>query len=101
MQCFIFRVYQLIPFQNRNIRCAYYCAAYAASPTHHLTCLLQAKEETMVEEECLIQYPRPFAVVFANSVTVPSSYSTDWVARKGPCSLFKILERMLPEVPTS
>ena len=40
------------------------------------------------------------AVHFANAVTVPSASWSDWIARKGPYSLFEVLMRMLPEVRT-
>ena len=38
------------------------------------------------------------AVDFANAVTVPSACRSDWIARRGPDSLFQVLERMLPKV---
>ena len=38
------------------------------------------------------------AVDFANAVTIPSACRSDWIARRGPYSLFQVLERMLPKV---
>ena len=38
------------------------------------------------------------ALDFANTVTVPSACRSDWIARKGPYSIFEVLMRMHPEV---
>ena len=41
---------------------------------------------------------KPFALALASAVTVPSADRSDWVARKGPHSIFQVLAQMLPEV---
>ena len=45
----------------------------------------------------LIDNPRELAAYFACSVTKAST-SNHWVAKNGESSLFKTLQRMLPEV---
>ena len=45
----------------------------------------------------LVDNPKQLAAMFASMVTVPGS-ENDWIARNGDESLFKVLERMLPEV---
>ena len=46
----------------------------------------------------LIDNPRQLAAHFACCVTTESTTSTHWVAKNGESSLFKTLQRMLPEV---
>jgi hypothetical protein len=46
----------------------------------------------------LIENPRQLAAKFACSVTIESTSSTHWVAKNGENSLFKTLQRMIPEV---
>ena len=46
----------------------------------------------------LFETPRQLAAVFACSVTTKSADNTHWVAKNGDNSLFKILQRMIPEV---
>lgn len=46
----------------------------------------------------LIENPRQLAAFFARCVTAEATSSSDWVAKNGDSSLFKILQRMLPEV---
>ena len=46
----------------------------------------------------LIDNPRQLAAFYAKSVTAEATSSSHWVAKNGDSSLFKILQRMLPEV---
>jgi hypothetical protein len=46
----------------------------------------------------LIENPRQLAAYFASCVTTESNSDTHWVAKNGENSLFKILQRMIPEV---
>jgi hypothetical protein len=46
----------------------------------------------------LIENPRQLAAYFASCVTTESDSDTHWVAKNGENSLFKILQRMIPEV---
>ena len=45
-----------------------------------------------------IPNPKAFADAFASAVLAPSANRCDWVAKKGPESLFSVLERMMPQV---
>lgn len=46
----------------------------------------------------LIYSLKNFVVELASAVTVASESRSDWVARKGPNSLFHVMSRMLPQV---
>ena len=46
----------------------------------------------------LIENPRQLAAEFARCVTSDASTTEHWVAKNGDNSLFKVLQRMLPEV---
>ena len=46
----------------------------------------------------IIENPKEFAATFAHSVTAPSDNNVDWVARNGEESLFRTLQRVIPEV---
>jgi hypothetical protein len=41
--------------------------------------------------------PKLLASAFASSVTVPSSNANDWVARKGPDSLYTLFQLLFPQ----
>ena len=45
-----------------------------------------------------IEYNRMLAVAFAESVTARTSVGFDWIARKGEATLFKALQKILPQV---
>ncbi len=42
--------------------------------------------------------PKVLSLAFANAVSVYSTNELDWIARKGEDGLFRILQRLLPEV---
>ena len=45
-----------------------------------------------------IENPRKLAAAFAIAVTVRDHSATSWVARNGEMSIFRILQRILPQV---
>ena len=46
----------------------------------------------------LVENPKQLAAQFACAVTEPSPSPTDWVARNGEQTIFRTLQKMLPEV---
>ena len=46
----------------------------------------------------LVENPKQLAAQFACAVTEASPNPTDWVARNGDQTIFRVLQKMLPEV---
>ena len=56
------------------------------------------KEKREVAERDQMEMQQRLAAAFGSAVTIASSKSSDWVARKGDESLYSAFREMLPQV---